>query len=275
MTAPTVRPKLIAGVPAENHERYMVPGLDRGLRVLEELASAERGLTVSEIAQRLGIGRSSAFRLVYTLRYLGFLDGSADERVYRLGPRVLNLGFAYLSGQSLVQVAQGVLAGLRDATGVSAHLAIRDGRDVLFLDCAQSRSGFLTTFSTGMRLPASVTPLGWLLLSDLSEAEMAELHRDAELPARTVHSPTDLAALRRRVGEAASRGYVVSHGMVDEGGSTVVAPVFEQAGRVVATVDISGPDSAFRLAEMESFYVPHVLKAARAISERLGHFTEN
>jgi DNA-binding IclR family transcriptional regulator len=270
MTAPDDRARRNGTL--ENHESYIVPGLERGLRVLETLAAAERGLTVSEIASRIGVGRSSAFRLIYTLRFLKFLNGSADERVYRLGPRVLNLGFAYLNGQSLIQVAQGVLESLRDATGVSAHLVIRDERDVLFLDCVPSRRGFLTTFNTGTRLPASVTPLGWLLLSDLSGREMAELYRGVTLPARTEQTPTDLASLARNVTRAAATGYVVSRGMVDAGGSSVAAPVLDQAGRVAAAIDISGPDSAFRLDEMESFYVPEVLKAARAISERLGHF---
>ncbi|WP_431285115.1 IclR family transcriptional regulator [Humitalea sp. 24SJ18S-53] len=272
MTAPIDRQKLIPGVPAENHESYLVPGLERGLRVLEVLAAAERGLTVRELAQRIGIGRSSAFRLVYTLRFMGFLEGSPDERVYRLGPRVLNLGFAYLNGQSLIQVAQGVLEALRDATGVSAHLAIRDRRDVLFLDCVQSRSGYLTTFNTGTRLPASVMPMGWLLLSDMSAREMADLYRDGALPARTPDSPADLATLMRNVAQAAALGHVVSRGMVDRGGSSVAAPVFDQSGHVVAAIDISGPDVAFRFDEMDSFYVPEVLKAARAISERLGYF---
>ncbi|WP_426955644.1 IclR family transcriptional regulator [Muricoccus radiodurans] len=271
MNEPTdPRPDPGAAMP-DNHEGYIVPGLERGLRVLETVAAAERGLTVSEIAARIGVGRSSAFRLIYTLRFLKFLESSADGRSYGLGPRVLNLGFAYLNGQSLIQVAQGALQALRDATGISAHLVIRDGRDVLFLDCVPSRRGFLTTFNTGARLPAHVTPLGWLLLSDLSGRELAGLYRGVALPPRTEQTPTDLPALQRCVAEAAARGHVVSRGMVDAGGGTVAAPVLDRDGRVVAAIDVSGPDSAFP-EDVEGITVPEVLKAARAISERLGHF---
>lgn len=260
-----------AGSPqAKNHDIYVVPGLERGLRVLEIVAAGDKPQTVSEIAQRMGLSRSSTFRLVYTLKFMGFLEPSADEHAYRLGPRVLKLGFAYLSGQSIIEQARRDLEALRDATNVSAHLAIREGRDVLFLDCVQTRTGFLSNVNVGTRLPAHAVPLGWFLLSDLTARELAALLGPDPLNRLTDQTPGDLPALMQRIARATSDGHVVSRGIAEPGGSSVSAPVFDRSGRVVAAIDISGPDSAFDPDAIESLYVPRVMHAAASISARLG-----
>lgn len=255
----------------KNHATYLVPGLQRGLNVLEIVAGARKALTVTEIADRLGVSRSSAFRLIYTLRYMGCLELSPDERSYQLGARVLNLGFAFLNTQSIIQVARRDLESLRDATGVSAHLAIRDGRDVLFLDCVQSKTGFQSNVNVGSRIGAHASPLGWLLMSDIPGRKIADLFRDAPLEALTDKTPTTLATLMEKVMQAATDGFIVSRGFAERGGSSVSAPVFDKDGDIIAAIDISGPDSAFDETKFSDFYRDEVVRAANLISERLGY----
>ena len=117
----------------KNHDAYFVPGLHRGLRVLEVVAEARRPLSISEIAVALGLVRSAVFRLVYTLRHMGFLEESR-QKLFTLGPRVLNIGFAFLTSKDIIEIASSELEALRDETQASAHLAIRDGRDVLYAE---------------------------------------------------------------------------------------------------------------------------------------------
>lgn len=254
-----------------NHDSYFVPGLQRGLMVLEAIASAGKPLSVSEIGKRLSLTRSSVFRLAYTLRHMGFLESSEGTKLFGLGPRVLNIGFAFLASRDIIEVSRPDLEILRDRTNVSAHLAIRDARDVLILCCLQTRSGFLSNMNVGTRLPAYGCPMGWLLLSDLSAREVAALYEGASFNPLTAQTPPDLGRLTQRIADAIALGHVVSRGVMEVGGSSISAPVFDKTGRVAATIDISGPDSAFDAARIESFYSLEVKSAAARISARLGY----
>jgi len=259
------------GAVNRNHDVYLVPGLRRGLMVLETISTAGRPMTVSEIGAALSLTRSSVFRLTYTLKHLGFLEADDNAKTFALGPRVLNIGFAYLASRDIIEVATPDLELLRDRTNVSSHLAIRDGREVLFLSCVQTRSGFLSNMNVGTRLPAYAAPMGWFLLSDLSTREISALFEGQKLTAMTDQTPRDLAALKRRISESRANGYVVSRGIMEKGGSSISAPLLDRSGQVVAAIDVSGPDSAFGAAELDRFYVDEVVAAAKRISERLGY----
>lgn len=255
----------------KQHDAYSVPGLRRGLRVLEVVAQAQRPLTVSEVAEQLEITRSAAFRLIYTLRDMGFLEPIPNTKSVQLGPRVLNIGFAYLARVDMLEIARPDLERLRDRTNVTAHLAIRDGRELLYLSCVQTRSGFLSTMNVGARLPASATPMGWLLLADLPSSERAALLGDGALPILTEQTPRDRQALERRIEAACALGHVISRGIVEPGGSSVSAPVRGRNGRIVAAIDIAGPDSAFDFSEFGTRYAAELVEVAMRISRRLGH----
>ncbi len=255
----------------KNHDSYFVPGLERGLRILEVLAEERRPLTVTELGRRLGLSRSSTFRLTYTLSQLGFIETAEGSKIFRLGPRVLNIGFAYLASQDLIELARPDLEILRNNTNVSAHLAIRDHREVLYLSCVQSRSGFLSNMNVGTRLPSYAVPMGWLLLSDLSSRELATLFAGQIFAALTGLTPRDMQDLSQRVAQSVSDGFVISRGIIESGGSSISAPVFDKNGLVAAAIDISGPDSAFDLTQIEGRYRDEVRSAAIRISMRLGY----
>jgi IclR family pca regulon transcriptional regulator len=255
----------------KNHDIYSVPGLRRGLEVLEAVAAAREPQTTPEIARRIGVSRSSAFRLVYTLRHMGFLEPASDATRFTLGPRILSLGFAYLSSLDIVERARPELEKLRDRTNVSAHLAIRNGAEVLYLSCIQTRTGFHSTINVGARLPAYASPMGWLLLSSLTAPELAALYGKAGLRALTALTPANIPALAECTRSALAHGYVLSHGVLESGGSSIAAPVLGPDGKFAAAIDVAGPDSAFDLVEFEKTYLGEVLATARAISARLGY----
>lgn len=259
-------------VSEKNHNIYFVPGLQRGLRVLEIVARANKPLSVTEIAQQMELSRSSTFRLVYTLQYEGFLHPtSADMRTFEMGSRVLNLGFSYLAKQDIIQIARRDLEGLRDSTNISAHLAIRDQFEVLFLDCVQTRTGFLSNVNVGARVPAYASPMGWLMLSELPNRELASLYKDVQFERITDKTPTDLSGLMQAIAKASADGYVFSHGIMEPGGASVSAPVYNSEGMVAAAIDISGPESAFDSTKDEAFYVHAVQATAASISAKLGY----
>lgn len=255
----------------KNHDIYFVPGLRRGLLVLETLAGEGRPMSVAEIGKRIGLSRSSMFRLAYTLQHMGFLEEVPETKALRLGARVLGIGYAYLASQSLIEVARPELEALRDRTSVSSHLAILDRGEILYLSCVQTKSGFLSTMNVGTRLPAYATPMGWLLLADRTAAQIASLYSERTFVPMTDQTPRTVGDLMQRIAAAAAAGHAISHGAVEPGGSSIAAPVRDRAGRVVAAIDVSAPDSAFDLAQFETRDVSEVVAAAGRISARLGY----
>lgn len=256
---------------AANHDVYFVPGLHRGLRVLEILGAAEAPMSLSDIARAMELSRSSAFRLVYTLRQMEFIREAEQANTFTLGARVLNLGFAYLNQQPITAIARPILAHLRDETGVSAHLCVLEGDDVLYLVSHQARSGYVSNMRTGTRTQAYASAIGWCLLGDLDGPALDTFAEGQNWHRFTEHTPMDTAGLAARVAQTRDAGYIVSRGFREPGGSSVAVPVRDNTGAIVACVNLSGPDSGFDFDRMGSFYVPQAQDAALQISRALGY----
>ena len=134
--------------------RYNVPGLERGLRMLQLFDRNHKLLTAAEMARALAIPRSTAFRLAQTLEFLGFLERDGDR--YRVGPAVLRLGFEYIASLEVTELARPLIERLRDATDLSAQLVIRDGREVVVVLKASPSSTFASNV-TVVFAPSSST----------------------------------------------------------------------------------------------------------------------
>lgn len=256
---------------ASNHAVYFVPGLQRGLKVLETLGASEGALSLSEIGRVLGISRSSAFRLVYTLRQMGFIKEAEQKNTYTLGARVLNLGFAYLNQQPIATIARPHLATLRDKVNISAHLSVLESQDVLYLGSHQARAGYVSNMVTGTRQKAYASAIGWCLLSDLTDDEIRQFCMGQDMVPFTEHTPTNPEMLIARIKDIVATGYVYSRGFREPGGSSIATPVRDARGRIVACVNISGPDGAFDTSKIKGFYWPAVAETALQISRELGY----
>jgi IclR family pca regulon transcriptional regulator len=256
---------------AANHDVYFVPGLHRGLRVLEILGAAEAPMSLSDIARAMELSRSSTFRLVYTLRQMEFIREAEQANTFTLGSRVLNLGFAYLNQQPITAIARPILATLRDETEVSTHLCVLEGDDVLYLVSHQARSGYVSNMRTGTRTQAYASAIGWCLLGTMDDATLSDFADRQNWQSFTQHTPLDKTSLAARVSQTREVGYVVSHGFREPGGSSVAVPVRDNSSAIVACVNVSGPDSGFEFDRMDSFYVPRAQDAALQISRALGY----
>lgn len=252
-------------------KRYHVPGLERGLDLLELLSADRQPATVADLTRRLNLPRSSVFRLLHTLEDKGYLQVDPTGKTFVLGARVLQLGYQFLASRDVVQLARGDIEALARATGISAHLVVRDGRDIVYVLHALGSSTFVSNLGIGDRLPAHATPTGQFLLSNLSSEELAKLYRGVKLEPTSPQSPKSIVALAKVIATAAAAGYLVSLGAVHRGGMTIAAPVRDAGGHVVAGVDISGPDDAFDRREIHGQYKKAVLAAAATISARLGY----
>jgi DNA-binding IclR family transcriptional regulator len=252
---------------------YLVPGLERGLRILAEFSAREPVLGAPELSKRIGIPRTTTFRLLQTLEALGFLERVNGDRHFRLGVAVLRLGFEYLSSLELTDVGTPILERLRDATGLSTHLLIRDERDVVFVAKAQTHDPMFSSVKVhvGTRLPAHATVHGQVLMGDLSYEQLRQLYPEPQLERFTDRTPLTVEELNERVRESAALGYAVSEASFERGISVVTAPVRDQSGRIVAALTVTVPRSDIGDATEREPLIVSVCSAALDLSTRLNY----
>ncbi|MCC8393711.1 IclR family transcriptional regulator [Paraburkholderia sp. MMS20-SJTR3] len=252
---------------------YLVPGLERGLRILAEFSAREPVLGAPELSKRIGIPRTTTFRLLQTLEALGFLERVNGDRYFRLSVAVLRLGFEYLSSLELTDVGTPILERLRDATGFSTHLLIRDQRDVVFVAKAQTHEPMFSSVKVhvGTRLPAHATVHGQVLMGDLSFEQLRQLYPEPQLERFTDRTPATVEELYGRVRESAALGYAVSEASFERGISVVSAPVRDQSGKIAAALTITVPRSDLGESAARDPLVVSVCQAALELSERLSY----
>ena len=250
--------------------RYTVPGLERGLRMLAEFSRDEPVLTAPELARRLGVPRSTVFRLLVTLEGLHFVERTPDGRAYRLGLAILRLGFEYLASLDMVELGRPLLDSQSDDTSYAASLVVRDGRDVVYLHRSASRAPFATAVSVGTRLPAHATVFGHVLLGDLSLAALRALYPEPLLESRSRETPRDSAALFEQVQQVRKRGWVMAAGFFEPHICTVAAPVRGQDGHIIAAIGLTVPGAEIA-ADKRAALVAQVCGAAAQLSALLDY----
>ncbi|MGE0735186.1 MAG: IclR family transcriptional regulator [Alphaproteobacteria bacterium] len=255
-------------------ERYRVPALARGLALLEAFGADRKSLSLVELSRAIGLSRSSAYRLVFTLSELGFLVREPESKNYRLGARVLNLGFTYLASQELIELARPHLEALRDTTNCSAHLGVLDGTDIVYVARVPDHKALTSRVHVGTRLPAHATSMGRAMLSRYSEADVRARFKGKPLKSFTSQTATTLDALVARLAEDRTHDVIISRGAFESGIASVAAPLLDAEGRAVAAINISTPASTLRGRELETSFTDAVRAAAQAISQWLGHKTK-
>jgi DNA-binding IclR family transcriptional regulator len=257
----------------DDRDRYIVPALERGLRLLRSLTRERPALSLGEIAEINGLPRATAFRLVRTLESLGYLRRTEGGKSYRLGPAVLSLGFEYLASVDLPEIARPALEELRDRTGASAHLAIRDRDEIVYLCRVPGRSALTSNIRVGTKLDAHASSMGRALLADLPADELASLYADNKFRRFTDQTPANLEELRALLGEDARRGYVVSRAFHEPGVVSVAAAVRDTTGAAVAAINVTAAENSIAAGALEGAIKDDVVEAANTISSWLGAVT--
>lgn len=255
---------------AEVDDRYSVPALTRGLQLLTMFSRDQRELSGAELARRLKAPRASVFRLLYTLEKMGFVERVGDSATYRLAIGVLRLGFEYLASMELSEHGRPIVESLRDATGCSAHLVLRDAREVVFVAKAAGHSATFHSIQVGARLPAHATALGRTLLGDFDLPALSALYGDTPLKAYTQHTPTTLARLKAMIEHDRAQGYAISQGGFETGISTIAAPVFSERREIVAALSITISAQPIAAARAQTL-AAYVQDAASQLSGRISH----
>ncbi len=257
----------------ETSSRYTVPALARGLEILSYFTHERRVLSGAQLAKMAKLPRASVFRMLQTLEHAGYLDRVGEQGThpsYRLGVAVLRLGFEFLSSMELTEQGRPVIESLSDACGHSAHIVVRDGRDVVFVAKALGRFATFHAIQVGARLPAHATVLGRVLMSQMSLHAIEQLYANHSMKSYTSLTPTSPQALKDAIDEAAKEGIAVSQGGFESGISTIAAPVYNGEKQVCAAISVTVLSS--RIPEDKlPLLLTQVREAAHMLTWRLQH----
>ena len=254
----------------EAGERYNVPALERGLRMLGEFSRENRTLSAPELARRFKLPRSTVFRLLSTLENMGFIERTEGGRDYRLGLAVLRLGFEYLAALPINELGLPLLERLSSASRYPCNLVVRDGRSIVYVAKVSPPSPFVSSVNIGTRLPAHATVLGRVLLEDLSLPQLRELYPEDHLETFSDSTPRTVVELFDMVQADRQRGYVLGEGFFESNISTVAAPVRDHTGHVVAALGTTVTSARIDAARVEAL-VQDVRDAAAELSALLNY----
>ena len=245
---------------------YVVPGLERGLRLLQLFRPGRAEIGAPEIARELELPRSTAFRLLQTLEALEFVERSANG-AWRLGPAVLRLGFEFVASQDVGEYGREVLEKLCDDAGASSQLAIRDGREIVVVLKKNPTTTFASNVQVGTRMPAHGTVLGRVLLQDVA---LKKLYPDGKLKQYTPQTPRSVAELEKRIAQDRARGYALSESAYETGISAIAAPVRNHEQRVVAALSVIVPQPRLEPKRRDEL-IQKAVAAAAELSRRMSY----
>ncbi|MBB5777182.1 IclR family transcriptional regulator [Nonomuraea jabiensis] len=244
-----------------------VQSLARGLAVIRAFSATDPELTLSQVARATGLSRAAARRFLLTLEDLGYVR--SDGRLFSLTPRVLELGYAYLSSLSLPEVADPHLERLAAEVHESASVAVLDGEDVVYVARVATARIMRVAISIGTRFPAYCTSMGRVLLAALPPDELDAYLEGASLRRLTSHTIVLPAALRAELGKVRGRGWAMVDQELEEGLRSIAAPIRDRSGRTVAAVNVSTHASRTTLQAARRDLLPPLLATAAKIEADL------
>ena len=244
-----------------------VQSLERGLAVIRAFDGEHRELGLSEVARIAGLSRAAARRFLLTLVSLGYVH--LHDGRFSLRPRILELGYAYLSSLSLPEVAHPHMEALVAAVNESSSVSVLDDTEIVYVARVPTRRIMSITLSVGSRLPAYATSMGRVLLAGLPDAECRVRLDRSELAALTPHTITDPAALGTELARVRADGFAAVDQELEEGLRSLAVPIRDGAGAVVAALNVSMHASRATMATLREEVLPRSLRAAAAIETDL------
>ena len=244
-----------------------VQSFARGLAVIRSFNAESPSQTLSEVAVRTGMTRAGARRILLTLQTLGYV--TSDGKLFALTPRILDLGFAYLSSMPIWNRAEPVMEALVQQVQESCSAAVLDATDIVYVMRVPTHKIMRISLGVGSRLPAFCTSMGRLLLADLEPDERRARLEASPLEGFTKHTVTDIDVLLAKVAQARRQGWCLVNQELEEGLISIAAPIVDRAGRTVAALNISGQANRTSAKVMQDSMLPALLAAAREISRLL------
>lgn len=245
-----------------------VQSLARGLGVIGSFSAQTPSQTLSDVAKSTGLTRAGARRSLLTLQTLGYVNG--DGKHFRLTPKILDLGFAYLSAMPLWNLADPIMERLSRETDELCSAAVLDGEDIVYVMRVPARKVMSISLGVGSRLPAHCTSMGRVLLAELSDDAVRAKLAQSPPTARTSKTLTDVDAVLKQIQLVRAQGWCLVDQELEEGLVSMAAPVKDRTGRVIAALNVSGQVMRTNARVMRTTMLPALQAAAHDISRLLG-----
>jgi IclR family transcriptional regulator, pca regulon regulatory protein len=255
--------------------RAQTQSLERGLSILSAFRPEDPLLGISELARMLDLNRSTVHRYVATLHRLGYLQQDPATRRYRLGMRVLDLGFSAINSMELREIAQPHLQELSDKTGHTVNMAILDHSDIVYIDRVRSprpgQNQIDLNLHVGSRLPAYCTSMGKVMLAYLPEPALGDVLDHTELIQRGPNTMTDRKGLIAELHRIRLSGLAVNNEELAYGLRSIAVAIRTPAGESVAAVNLAVHRSMVSMDDLIARLGPSLRSTAEEISRRIGH----
>jgi IclR family pca regulon transcriptional regulator len=241
--------------------------LARGLHVIRAFAGVDRRLTIADVSRATGLTRAVVRRCLYTLKELGY--AGTDGRMYFLQPRILNLGYSYLSTAPVPIAAQPVLEEMSETLGEASSVAVLDDGAVVYVGRAATKRIMSVTLGVGSRLPAYCTALGRVLLAHLTDEQVGIELSKVDWTQHTKHTVTSRSRLEELLVEVRQDGYAINDQELEIGLRSIAVPVRNVVGTVVAAMNVSSQASRVSRRELVERCLPILRNAADKLSSQL------
>jgi IclR family pca regulon transcriptional regulator len=254
----------MAEIAPPGRETQLVQSLVRGLSIICAFDEDHPELRLSEVARLTGLTRASARRFLLTLVSLGYVG--TDGQRFSLRPKILELGYAYLSSLSLPQIAMPYLEMLVEQVHESSSVSILDGTEVVYVARVPSKRIMRITINVGTRFPAFATSMGRVLLAGQPEEWLEHYLATAFLHAITRRTISDADRLRAELARVRQQGWSLVDQELEEGLRSIAAPIRGPSGRVIAAVNLSAHASRGTTGQLRDELLPPLLATAKLIS---------
>lgn len=246
-----------------------VRSFERGLRVIRSFTADTAWQSLAEVARATDLNRATARRFLLTLEELGYVRRVGDR--FALTPRVLDLGYAYVSSFGVPELALPYLERLSEQVNEASSVGVLDGTEIVYVARVPAKRVMTVSIGLGSRFAAYRTSLGRVFLASLPDEEVAAVWEASDRSNPTPRTVTDLPALRERLAEVRRRGYAMVDQELEIGVRSIAAPVHDASGRVVAAMNVSTHVSRTSKPELVQRFVPALLAAAESLEHALGH----
>lgn len=245
-----------------------VQSLDRALSILERLAE-EDGMTLTDLAQSVGLAPSTTHRLLTTLQQRRFADFDEEYSVWVIGVGAFNVGNAFLRNRRIVTLGRPMMRRLMEDVGETVNLAVEDQNELVYVTQFESHAPMRAFFRPGRRAPMHASAVGKAMLAEMDDALLTEILHKKGMPRFTDKTIVDPAALRRELAHIRERGWAVDDEEHTVGMRCVAATIHNEHGDVIAGVSLSGPSVRVTETRLGALGA-RVVQAANAITEQIG-----
>jgi IclR family pca regulon transcriptional regulator len=247
--------------------QHFVQSLERGLAVIRAFGPDDAELTLSDVARRTGLTRAAARRFLLTLADLGYVRSNGKQ--FALTPRILELGYAYLSSLSLPEIAEPHLEQLAAEVRESSSVSVLDGDEIVYVGRVPTSRIMRVSINVGTRFPAYATSMGRILLAALPDDELEEYLARAEIRPLTARAIASAGELRHELERVREQGWALVDQELEEGLRSIAAPIRDGGGRIVAAVNVSAHASRASREAVMTDLLPPLLQTARRIEADL------